>query len=352
MSEAACQPQGPWMKIASGSPFKWVDPPREYVERQSNALKAACPSPSCDIADEEYRQFVDLPEDVLEDQDHFHQCINDVGCTVNFHSVEVNGVAGLFLRDDAQVEVPTFTLPQLIAMLRSGTLDAGFLRNYLKGIPESGIMDYSTSFAGECRLSVLFFKSLTAVCAVSDSYSDLAGAAICISITKKPIGHAHWVSKICDPTEIGGKTSWRATKYSCLAMLESGGHGNGDWNSIFASEVLLQDPILQDNSGERAFKGIRRIHGNLGYPGTVLLIPPPTPRVLQIDPTRGRFVQAATFDGKPGNSFTQTSLHLKFTDYKFPLASAPGAVAADVVMHEALISLYDGTRWIADLDII
>ncbi|EXU94849.1 hypothetical protein X797_012068 [Metarhizium robertsii] len=37
-----------------GSKFEWVDPPRKYVERQSNALKAACPSPSCDIADGDF----------------------------------------------------------------------------------------------------------------------------------------------------------------------------------------------------------------------------------------------------------------------------------------------------------
>lgn len=99
-------------------------------------------------------------------------------------------------------------------------------------------------------------------------------------------------------------------------------------------------------------KGIRRIHGNLGYPGVVMLIPPPVPRVLQANSMRGRFVQAASFDGQAKNSFTQASLHLKLTDYKIPLSNARGAVDADIMMREALISVYDGSRWVADLDII
>lgn len=346
-----------------GSEFRWLDPPRAYVDRHFHAQGLASPSPSCPLEDDEYRQFLDLPKPELEYRDDSAYCINDIGRTVKFHSVEVNGAAELFLTDSALVDVPPFTLRQLTAMLRSGSIHARLLRNYLKSIPETGVMDYSKSLEGKSRLSTLFFRSLTAVSAISDLYGDLAGATICIGITKKPLGNAHWVTNLCNQTETGNGNSWRATKFSCLAMLESGGcdiHPDqvelvmamATGNSIFASEALLQDPILQDNSGKRAFKGIRRIHGNLGYPGIVMLIPPPTPRVLPVDPTRGRFVQAAIFDGKPGNSFTQTSLHLKFTDYKFPLASAPGAVDADVVMREALISLYDGSRWIADLDTI
>ncbi|KAL5083334.1 hypothetical protein Trisim1_001785 [Trichoderma cf. simile WF8] len=346
-----------------GSELRWVDPPSAYVDRQSSALKEASPSISCDIADEQYRQFIHLPNEELEYLDDSPYCVNAIGRTVKFQSVEVNGIAGLFLRHSAKVDVPTFTFSRLTAILRSGDLDPSLLRNYLMTVPETGIIDYSTSLVGEYRYSDLFFRSLKAVSAISDLYSDWSGATISISITKRPIGCAYWASNIWKQTGIGKGKFWRATKFSCLAMLESGGcdiHPDqvelvmamATGNSIYTSEALLQDPILQDHSGESAFKGIRRIHGNLGYPGIVMLIPPPTPRILQVDPTRGRFVQAASFDGRPGNSFTETSLHLKLTDYKFPLASARGAVDADVVMREALISVYDGSRWVADLDIV
>ncbi|KAI8962600.1 hypothetical protein F5Y11DRAFT_322112 [Daldinia sp. FL1419] len=100
--------------------------------------------------------------------------------------------------------------------------------------------------------------------------------------------------------KIGGSLDvWRAIKFSCLAMLESGGHDiypdrvklvmviiTG--SSIYASEAILQDPTLLDRSGFVEFLGIQRIVGNVGHPGIVMLIPPPTPRVLQLDPTRGR----------------------------------------------------------------
>ncbi|KAM0451328.1 hypothetical protein ACHAO4_006002 [Trichoderma viride] len=184
-----------------------------------------------------------------------------------------------------------------------------------------------------------------------------------IGITKQPIGRAYWAANAFDQTERKEEKFWRAIKFSCLAMLESGGcdlHADqvehvmamATGNSIYTSETLLQDPALQDHSGEPAFKGIRRIHGNLGHPGVVMLIPPPVPRIMQANSMRGRFVQAASFDGQPKDSFTHTSLHLKLTDFKIPLVGARGAVDADIVMREALISVYDGSRWVADLDII
>ncbi|KAL6354007.1 hypothetical protein LRP88_12638 [Fusarium phalaenopsidis] len=187
--------------------------------------------------------------------------------------------------------------------------------------------------------------------AVSDLYVEWPEATISIATTKKPLGLAYWASNVWDHSKLGsdGKI-WRSTKFSCLAMLESGGHdihpdqvelvmAMATGNSIYASEALLQDPSLPDHSGVSAFEGIRRIIGNVGYPGVVLLTPPPTPRVLQVDETRGRFVQADQFDGMLRDLFTQTSLHLKFTEFKVPLASARGAVDADVVLREAIISV-------------
>ncbi|KAF5663486.1 hypothetical protein FCIRC_11132 [Fusarium circinatum] len=210
----------------------------------------------------------------------------------------------------------------------------------------------------------LFFKSLMAMAAVSDLYAEWSEAIISVATTKKPLGSSYWASNIWNNSTLSldGKL-WRSTKFSCLTMLESGGHdihpdqinlviAMATGNSIYASEALLQDPSLPDNSGLPYFRGIRRLTGNVGYPGVVLLIPPPMPRVLQVDKTRGRFVQAYPFDGTLQNSFAQTSIHLKFTEFVVPLASARGAVDADVVLREALISVYDGSRWIADLDIL
>ena len=45
-------------------------------------------------------------------------------------------------------------------------------------------------------------------------------------------------------------------------------------------------------------------------------------------------------------------LHLNFTQYKFPLATAPGAIDIDVVVQEALISVFDRSSWVAELKLL
>ncbi|UKZ62789.1 uncharacterized protein TrAtP1_004021 [Trichoderma atroviride] len=333
--------------------MQWIDPPTEYAQNSCSTY---------DSTDEQYGRFINSLE---EPEYQYHPpCLRNATEPAGlFWSVEANGTAALLLRNSAEVKVPSYTLPKLTAILRSSALDPSFLREYLEELPETGIMDCSDSLDGVYQQSALFFRSLRAISAISDLYSDWPGATMSIGITKQPIGRANWATNVFDQTEREEEKFWRAIKFSCLAMLESGGcdlHPDqvkhvmamATGNSIYTSEALLQDPALQDHSGKPPFKGIRRIHGNLGYPGVVMLIPPPVPRVLQANSMRGRFVQAASFDGQPKNSFTQTSLHLKLTDYKVPLANARGAVDADIVMREALMSVYDGSRWVADLDII
>ncbi|KAM0459599.1 hypothetical protein ACHAPV_005312 [Trichoderma viride] len=307
-----------------GCDFRWIDPPTEYTEN-------SCPG--CDITGEQYGRSINFPGE-LEYQYHSPDSDNSTEHAVSFRSVEANGIAALLLRNTAMIDVPSYTLPNLTAILRSSALDPSLLGKYLEALPKTGIMDYSASLDGVHQQSPLFFRSLRAVSAISDLYSDWPGATMSIGITKQPIGHAYWAANAFDQTERTEEKFWRAIKFSCLAMLESGGcdlHPDqvehvmamATGNSIYTSEALLQDPALQDRSGKPAFKGIRRIHGNLGYPGVVMLIPPPVPRMLQANSMRGRFVQAASFDGQPKDSFTQASLHLKLTDFKIPDARGP-----------------------------
>jgi hypothetical protein len=204
--------------------------------------------------------------------------------------------------------------------------------------------------------------------AISELYSDWPEATISISSTKRPLGLAHWAANLSEKMPVlalekSETKRFRSTKFACLAMLESGGHdihpdqlelvmALATANSIYAAESLLQDPYQEDRSGQSRFKGIRRILGNVGHAGIVLMVPPPSPLVLQLDSSKGRFIHADMFDGALRNSFDQTSLHLRFTELKVPLAIARGAIDADVVIREALISVFDRSRWIADLDIL
>ncbi|KAH6648113.1 hypothetical protein BKA67DRAFT_662842 [Truncatella angustata] len=128
--------------------------------------------------------------------------------------------------------------------------------------------------------------------------------------------------------------------------------GMATGNSIYAAECLLQDPSRLDRSGISQFQGIRRIIGSLGEPGIVFLVPPPSPRRERLDSVQHRVVRHDAFDGQLVNHFEQTSLHLKLTALKIPLVTAQGAIDADIVICEALVRVFDGPRWMADLDIV
>ncbi|GAB1311481.1 hypothetical protein MFIFM68171_01691 [Madurella fahalii] len=143
-------------------------------------------------------------------------------------------------------------------------------------------------------------------------------------------------------------------------MLESGGHGlHPDQlelvtalaadNSIYTAEYLIHGPSIEDRSGSRRFLGIGRIFRSLRCPGTVLLIPPADPLLMQVNSS---FSQAETFDGEPRDRFEQTSLHLKFTPYILPPVTTPGAINSHITLREALISIFDGAKWVADLDLL
>ncbi|OTA70401.1 hypothetical protein K449DRAFT_10973 [Hypoxylon sp. EC38] len=376
----------------TGNGFIWHDPPTAYVERYWSGSFIPPPfgdflgsdNGSCRGSDDIFLPGdSDLPflttddefpsassdwSNALEDEpDHPNNSsysVNAVGRRVNFHSVQVNGCTGLFLTNNATVNVPRLSLSKLTETLKSGALDPVLLRAKLEAAERFGILDFSSSLEGDLCYSDLFFKSLKAVSAISQLYDAWPEATISMSITKQPLGSARWADNVWNHSALDGNAKvWRSTKFSCLAMLESGGHdihpdrlelvmAMATGNSIYASEALLQDPILPDSSGLPEFKGILRLTGNIGHAGIVMLIPPPTPRVLQRDVTWERVEKINIFEGLLKPFFTQTSLHLKLTEFKFPLASSRGAVDADVVIREALISVYDGSKWIADLDIL
>jgi len=119
-------------------------------------------------------------------------------------------------------------------------------------------------------------------------------------------------------------------------------------NSIYVAESLLQDPTLHYRSMDTEFLGLRRILGNLDRPGVVMLMPPKTSLVREPDFKRWKVVQQVDFDGVLFDAFEQTSLHLSFTDFEVPIGIKSGAVDAEVVLLEALVSVHDGRQWVAD----
>ena len=193
-------------------------------------------------------------------------------------------------------------------------------------------------------------KSLVALARAKQLYDELPGATVSMAITKRPLHLAGWAMDI---------ESNRASKFGCIANFETGTLDIGpnaissvmamsSGNSIFVANELIQDPF--DGSYKR--QGITRILGNLGRPGVVMLVPPPAPRIAPRDSNSWRLINHRPFKGETIDAFGDTSLHLSFTEYEISLSVRVGAIDADAVMLESLISVYDRDRWIADLDVL
>ncbi|KAM7213524.1 hypothetical protein V8F06_011079 [Rhypophila decipiens] len=309
------QEEDDWLEEEAG----WLEEETVFLEEETGSLE---------------EETIPLKEEAVSLEENVTNApyrVNSVGSKVSFQTIAICGGAGL-----------------------TGAIGKRLMREYLVSVGEQGVTDFTKSTLGDLVFSRLFFTSLRAMCAISELYRDWPGATISIGVTKKPLGLAHWAaslentrsrplkSRLTPTRELGlTPTFHRFIKFSCLIMLESGGHSIhpdqlelvmalAAGNSIYTSECLVQDPFIEDQSGKRSFRGIKRILGSLGHPGVVLLIPPSAPLAMEVESGLSRFSQAETFDGTP----------------------SPGAIDADVVMREALVSVFNGPRWIADLDIL
>lgn len=94
-----------------------------------------------------------------------------------------------------------------------------------------------------------------------------------------------------------------------------------------------------------------RLLGNLGTSGFTLLTCPSKPMCRDID--EGSWRQSTTvFDGSAEDYFTRTSLHLTLTDWSAPLHQIEfvGRRHAGGTHREAVVSVRDAGRWVADID--
>jgi hypothetical protein len=231
------------------------------------------------------------------------------------------------------------------AASKADAIDGTELRNALRRIIRSP--EYSA-----------YFRSLSTLASIEEVYKHLGEATITPSITTHPLSSAKWLSKKIDSFWAFPMT--REEIFACITYLESGLNLNQSTfkgvmalsaaDSIFVSHELLCDPLSHSSSGL-----VRRVIGNLGKPGVSLLIPPPNPLCLEPDPGSWRLINREYFKGELTDSFTGTTLHLSFTDWRTPIdvgQSAQGHRNVEAYIYEALVSVHDHGKWIADLDII
>ena len=121
-------------------------------------------------------------------------------------------------------------------------------------------------------------------------------------------------------------------------------------DSIYVALWLICDPVERQPAAS-----VRRLHGNVGKAGLILLVPPADPKMLALEVDNWKFIDRETFDGTVTDTFTGTSLHLSFRDWCIPVdvgVAGRGLRDAEAYIIESLVSVYDRGKWIADLDVL
>ncbi|KAF1818579.1 uncharacterized protein K489DRAFT_384767 [Dissoconium aciculare CBS 342.82] len=119
-------------------------------------------------------------------------------------------------------------------------------------------------------------------------------------------------------------------------------------NSIYVSAALMCDPYECPRDYE-----IKHVMGNIGRPGLSLMIPPMDPRTRKQDESTWAHVDHHDFDGRFEDCYQHTSLHLNFTGYQLPVGGlSHGRTITDAFFVESVVSVYDRSAWVADLDIL
>jgi len=204
-----------------------------------------------------------------------------------------------------------------------------------------------------------YYHSLCALSMVDKIYRTMGDATLSPNVLTKPLSSANWIEGKIKSFFFAPKPT-RATTFACISYLESGldlalqhysnimAVSSGD--SIFVASGLLQDP---SQTSEDTL--VKRVIGNVGKPGLVLLVPPPNPICLTPKVEDWKVLNFDNFDGKSYDTFNDTSLHLSFTDWNVPLdvgIAGHGRRNVEAHIFEALVSVHDKGRWIADLDIL
>jgi hypothetical protein len=210
------------------------------------------------------------------------------------------------------------------------------------------------------------WRSLRALGALGDLYSGLPHAKISMDVTTKPLTGAKWATAFAQIPLVEGVPTWysspkvtRAIAFSCIARMETGDIDliPAELERVMALSIsdslFLAKELVSDPSDLQAEQNITRVLGNIGKPVLSLLIPPGHPMVRKPNISEWNLVNHLQYDGKAENSFQGTSLHLSLTEYRVPYTTThEGARDLQVYFQEAVVSIYDRSVWVADVNIL
>jgi hypothetical protein len=245
------------------------------------------------------------------------------------------------------------------------TVDLSVIKSQLENdtMSKTKLLDYLNDFISrESRQELLL--SLQALATVDNIYKLIPNSLVALSVTSHCLSKMPWISRQSPPFATRSQFRFSAfpmdigKTFACIALFESGSHSvnpsslrhvmamaTGD--SIYIAAALLCDPMERPKRYE-----VRRISGNIGKPGIVMIIPPKEIQDQHSTPD-WRVVNHNTFNGKTEDSFQSTSLHLRFTDYTLPIdIGMHGLRDFEIYFLESVVSVHDRGRWVADIDIL
>jgi hypothetical protein len=181
-------------------------------------------------------------------------------------------------------------------------------------------------------------------------YSELDEATISPRIVTMSFANPSWGEMGIVPT--------RSQVFSCIAMMESGVDlkpegmerviGLSSGNSLFVLSRFLSDP------GKHISKSaVTRLIGNIGRPGVSLLTVSDTTPSPCSRSSSDQDVRFRAFDGEWKDSFSTTSLRLSFTGGENPIGrGTDDDTQSQAFFVECAVSVHDGPKWVADLDVL
>ncbi|KAI0895956.1 hypothetical protein F4806DRAFT_502786 [Annulohypoxylon nitens] len=210
-----------------------------------------------------------------------------------------------------------------------------------------------------------FSTSMQVLATAAELYSNLPNTTVSLRVLEQHLWTSPWfphetqqtsqLLSLLIPVELNLPQA-----FSCISMFETGSLqitpqeltgvlAMCSGNSIIAAASLLADPF--DAQTE---KGLRSIIGNVGRPGVSMLIPPTNLNLAKTELDAWKVISHDRFSGKCSDSFGQTSVHLSFTGYEQSIASTVLHGARDLVACylETAVSVFDGRKWIGDMDIL
>jgi hypothetical protein len=248
-------------------------------------------------------------------------------------------------------------------------LESRFLQEILTtdNIDANRLYDHlQVPFLSQYRCTETYALQLCAM--MAEVYQALPGASISTLVLRQSIQLAKWVPKFVNQDYHSASSSSLGLSYltlsqsfACLAMFESGTcnlepealsevFAMSSGNSLYVANALLFDPYEVRTSNM-----IQRMVGNVGRAGITFLISPSDVKVRESGPEKWMSINHNVFDGSLENHFSRTSVHLSFTEYEVPLVTdgdSRHTIDRDVVLVEALLSVYDGADWVAEINIL